>query len=99
MTATLERTVLPDVIDPVFFGHTWQRDADGLFVLPEQTLGWAIAYWCYANLLGPDGNPWVFTDEQLRFVLWMYAVDDDGNFLYREIVLQRLKGWGKDPLA
>jgi hypothetical protein len=92
MTATLERTVLPDVIDPVFFGHTWQRDADGLFVLPEQTLGWAVACWC-------DGNPWVFTDEQLRFVLWMYAVDDDGNFLYREIVLQRLKGWGKDPLA
>lgn len=46
-----------------------------------------------------DGTkPWKFTDEQLRFVLWWYAVDENGDFIYRTGVLQRLKGWGKDPL-
>lgn len=34
----------------------------------------------------------------MRFVLWWYAVDTTGRFLYRKAVLQRLKGWGKDPL-
>lgn len=36
--------------------------------------------------------------EQLRFLLWWYAVDEQGRFVYRKGVLQRLKGWGKDPL-
>src|SRR5690348_2730254 len=45
-----------------------------------------------------DGGPWRFTPEQLRFVLWWYAVDEDGRFVYRTGVLQRMKGWGKDPL-
>lgn len=30
-------------------------------------------------------------------MLWWYAVDDTGRFIYRKGVLQRLKGWGKDP--
>jgi hypothetical protein len=37
---------------------------------------------------------WQFTLEQLRFVLWWYAVDESGEFVYRTGVLQRLKGWG-----
>jgi hypothetical protein len=37
--------------------------------------------------------------EQARFVLWFYALDEDGGFLYHSAVLQRLKGWGKDPVA
>src|SRR5699024_12128674 len=37
--------------------------------------------------------------EQLRFILWYYALNEDGEFIYRRAVLQRLKGWGKDPLA
>lgn len=41
----------------------------------------------------------MFTPEQFRFVLWFYAVDENGRFLYRDLTLQRLKGWGKDPLA
>lgn len=44
-------------------------------------------------------NAFVPTDEQMRFVLWWYAVDDKGNYAYREGTLRRLKGWGKDPLA
>jgi len=61
-----------------------------------------------------QGNkvPFKLTAEQARFILWFYALDvgeydGDGNalieptgrFMYREYVLQRLKGWGKDPLA
>lgn len=59
--------------------------------------------WAARNLLQPDrliaGRPWTFTDEQKRFVLWYYAVDEAGQFLYTYAVLQRQKGWGKDPLA
>lgn len=84
------------------------------YALPERTLGWQIQAWVEGvPELGIVGNinslddtdewghplPFRFTQEQLRFVLWMYAVDETGRFVFREIVLQRLKGWGKDPLA
>ncbi|AMO43981.1 terminase large subunit [Mycobacterium phage Bactobuster] len=39
------------------------------------------------------------TDEQVRLVLWWYAVDDKGQYVYREGVIRRLKGWGKDPFS
>lgn len=84
---------------PHSLGPTWSRNADGSWRLPEHTLGWHIIGWCATYLNGPDGGPWRFTAEQARFVLWMYAVDDRGRFLFRDIVLQRMKGWGKDPLA
>jgi hypothetical protein len=90
---------------------TGPRDPDG-YILPVYTLGWQAIAWIEANLLadetGPDDKPLPFqlTNEQARFILWFYALDpgdDDreptGRFLYRELVLQRLKGWGKDPLA
>lgn len=79
---------------PTFLGPTWQRHPDGSWHLPQWTLGWEIAGWCAAYLDGADGGPWKFTSEQLRFVLWWYAIDRHGNFLYRKGTLQRLKGWG-----
>lgn len=82
----------------MFYGPTWRTNDDGEWALPEYTLGWQIAGWCSRYLLGEDGKPWNFTDEQLRFILWWYAVDKNGRFIYRKGVLQRLKGWGKDPL-
>lgn len=81
------------------FGNTWRVNGDGSWFLPERTLGWQIAGWCSAYLLNDQGGAWVFTNEQLRFLLWWYALDDRGRFFYRKGVLQRLKGWGKDPLA
>ncbi|EHB44143.1 Terminase [Mycolicibacterium rhodesiae JS60] len=39
------------------------------------------------------------TDEQVRLVLWWYAVDDKGQYIYREGVIRRMKGWGKDPFT
>ena len=39
------------------------------------------------------------TDEQVRLILWWYAVDEKGRYAYREGVIRRLKGWGKDPFV
>ncbi|MFJ8713839.1 hypothetical protein ACIRD9_11730 [Streptomyces violaceus] len=60
--------------------------------MPERTLGWQVAGWCAEYLKADDGGPWRFTREHLRFVLWWYAVDETGRFIYRKGVLQRLKG-------
>jgi len=78
----------------VKIGPTWQTDPEtGKWILPELTLGWQIAGWTSEYLLGPDSKPWKFTKEQLRFMLWWFAVDSDGRFVHRKGVLQRLKGW------
>ena len=78
-----------------FLGPTWERCDDGSWKLPERTLGWQIAGWCAEYLNAPGaGGPWKFTLEQLRAVLWWYAVDETGRFVYRTGVLQRMKGWG-----
>jgi hypothetical protein len=89
----------PDDLDLLTLGPTWERDAFGRFVEPEHTLGWAVLEWCTEWLQHPDGSPWRFTNEQARFVLWFYAIDDEGRWLAHDCVLQRMKGWGKDPLA
>src|SRR5690606_7212028 len=87
-------------LEHIYIGPTWMRDEDGRWKLPEYTLGWEIAGWCAQWLrgLGDDEERFRFTKEQLRFILWWFAVDEDGAFIYRTGVLQRLKGWGKDPL-
>lgn len=85
--------------EPVVIGPTWQRDANGFWLLPERTIGWDVLGWCGTNLQHGRDEPWRFTLEQSRFVLWWYAVDERGQFLYREGVLQRVKGHGKDPLG
>ncbi|AKY03689.1 terminase large subunit [Streptomyces phage Lannister] len=87
-----------EALEPTYIGPTWQKDAFGQWVLPKHTLGWQIAGWCAQWLKAEDGGPWKFTKEQLRFVLHWYAVDKNGRFINRKGVLQRLKGWGKDPL-
>ena len=73
----------------VSMGPVWATDKDGHFLLPEHTLGWQIVEWVidYLNLPGD------LTLEQVRFILWWYAVDEQGQFVYRNGVLQRLKGW------
>lgn len=94
----------PDVdLSPFVAGPTWERDSDGRLILPTLTLGWEVIGWVGEYLLDPRSNvhdpkPWRFTNEQARFILWWYAIDANGRFIYRHGVLQRLKGWGKDPL-
>jgi hypothetical protein len=96
----LERTFPPTdlVWEPTKIGPTWQYDNG--WVLPRFTLGWRVLAWCGLWLTDKNGRPWQFTAEQARFVLWFFALDpESGDFLYHSAVLQRLKGWGKDPLA
>ena len=92
---------------PFSMGPTWDRnpfyegprDPQG-YILPELTLGWEILIWIENNLLADETDehnkpmPFDLTDEQKRFILWFYAIDETGRFLYREVVLQRLKGHG-----
>lgn len=94
----LERTPPPADLEwnPVRIGPTWQWDNGWL--LPEASLGWEFMAWCGMWLRGKKG-PWQFTPEQARFLLWFYALESDGQASYHSAVLQRLKGWGKDPIA
>lgn len=84
------------------------RDARGAVCtgpqgLPALTLGWQVLEWTIDYLLQPDGpdagQPWRYTAEQVRILLWWYAVDPLGRFVYRRAVLRRSKGWGKDPFC
>ena len=89
--------------EPLAIGPTWSKDGDGKWLLPKRTLGWSAIAWSAETLLQPDGpdagQPWEWTLEQARLLLWWYALDDRGRFVYRRGVLRRLKGWGKDPFA
>jgi hypothetical protein len=93
----LENTARPAELawEPVRIGPTWQWDNG--WVLPEASLGWDFMAWCGMWLRGKKG-PWQFTPEQARFLLWFFALESDGQFAYHSAVLQRLKGWGKDPM-
>lgn len=44
-------------------------------------------------------NMFLPTLEQSRMILWWYAVDESGQYTFREGVFRRLKGHGKDPFA
>lgn len=65
------------------------------------TLGFEAVGWIEEFLGQPDGDnagePYRLTPEQLNFVLWYYALDASGRFVYRRAVLRRAKGWGKSP--
>ncbi|WP_407563320.1 terminase [Streptomyces sp. 184] len=90
---------VPEVVTPFAIGPTWRRGEDGRFVLPEYTLGWQCLAWTGTYLQHWAGKPWQYTAEQARLTLWWYAMDPATNrFLWRDGVLQRLKGWGKDPV-
>lgn len=56
-----------------------------------------MIYWIEKNLRQPDGEragePFRLTNEQKHFLLWFYAVDEKGNWLYRTGTLRRSKGW------
>src|SRR6266545_3092410 len=54
-----------------------------------------------AGLPSPSdrSKPFVLSDDQARFVMLFYGVDDSGAFIYRRALLEQSKGWGKSPLA
>jgi hypothetical protein len=68
------------------------------------TLGYQVADWIESNCAIPDrefvGDPFLLTDEQLRFLLNFYRLDDAGAFVYyRGAQLPRPQKWGKGPLT
>src|SRR5690606_18603498 len=87
------------------FSRDWSSDvcsSDLDTVPPEnRTLGWPILEWVTEYVLQPDGpqagEPFTFTDEQVRILLRWFALDEGGRFRYRSGTIRRLKGWGKDP--
>src|SRR5690606_35505057 len=89
----------PDFV-PNYLGPGWRRDENGNFVMPEHTLGWQVIEWAMRWLRAADGSPgWRWTPEQARFVLWWYAIDEKGRWIYSDGAIQKVKGWGKDPIA
>ena len=71
--------------------------------LPELTLGWGAVQWAMENLRQPNGpaagQMWRPIDSQLRFLLWWYALDENGDWLYHHAVRRLAKGSGKSPFA
>ncbi len=67
------------------------------------TLGPEILWWAEENLAQPDrevaGDPWRWTNTQARIMLWWYALDDQGRWLYHRGQIVMPKGAGKSPLA
>ncbi|MFN3005132.1 hypothetical protein [Mycolicibacterium wolinskyi] len=89
----------PSRWEPVRIGPTWDWDPQRGWLFPEHSMGWELLGWCGYWLRDMAGQEWQFTPEQARFFLHYEAIDDDGRLLHRTGVLQRLKGWGKDPAA
>lgn len=88
---------------PNYIGPTWRKTLDGGWWLPEHTLGWGVINWLanYVKSPGGDhaGEMFLPTLEQARFILWFYAIDEQGKYIYRSAIWRRLKGFGKDPAA
>lgn len=57
----------------------------------------------FVGLIQPNGprsgQRFMFTPRQRRFLLWWYAVDDDGGWLFNHGVRRLAKGSGKSPFA
>lgn len=79
-----------------YVGYTWTRDERRDFKMPERTLGVFVILWIMQHLQDEEGNPFRPTPEQSRFILWFYAINGRGRWVYTSGVLQRLKGHGKD---
>lgn len=74
------------------------------------SLGWEIVEWIEEFCVIPDreqiGEPYVLTDEQVRFLVHHYRVREDATgdrpasaFQYRRSQLVRPQKWGKGPLT
>ena len=70
---------------------------------PGLTLGWEAIAWAETFLVQPNGprsgQPFHFTIDQMRFMLWWYALEPDGEWVYTHGVRRLAKGSGKSPFA
>jgi hypothetical protein len=67
--------------------------------LPKYTLGCEAVRWATKYLRHPNGphagERWSFIKSQADFLLWWYAVDEDGKWLYHHGARRLAKGAGK----
>lgn len=85
---------------PADIGPIWLKDTWGNWLLPEYTIGWDAIAWAEMNLSAlRGGGPLELTPEQMRVMLWHYAIDETGEFTYEYSVYQAFKGAGKDPFG
>jgi hypothetical protein len=67
------------------------------------TLGWGVAHWLETWLRQPNGpragQKFRLTPHQLRFLLWWYALDGGGRWLFDHGARRLAKGSGKSPFA
>lgn len=68
-----------------------------------RTLGPGVVEWMTENLIQPDGpragQPFRPTPDQVDFLLWFYALDDQARWLHNLGVRRLSKGKGKSPFA
>lgn len=71
--------------------------------IPRYSLGWGALKWGMKYLRQPDGDRsgerWEFTESQVRFILWWYALSETGQWVYSHGVRRLPKGSGKSPFA
>jgi len=71
--------------------------------LPDLTLGWEVVKGATKYLRQPNGpragQRFEFVNSQIRFLLWWYAVDESGNWLFHRAIRRLAKGSGKSPFA
>lgn len=84
--------------------------ADRLVTMPPfpddgtlRTLGVGVVEWMRDNLVQPDGphagEPFRPSPDQVDFLLWFYALDEHGRWLFNLGVRRQAKGKGKSPFA
>lgn len=96
----------------VALDQDWQEvaPADRLVTMPPfpmdgsiRTLGVGAVEWMRSNLIQPDGpragKPFVPSPDQVDFLLWFYALDDQARWLFNLGVRRLSKGKGKSPFA
>ena len=72
------RKLTPDQIKTVHGGYQ----------LPDRSLGWGVLNWMAHWVVEPFGEhigePFLPTVEEASFVLWWYAVDENGDWSHRD---------------
>lgn len=67
------------------------------------TLGVGVVEWMRDNLVQPDGptagGPFRPSSDQIDFLLWFYALDEQARWLFNLGVRRQSKGKGKSPFA
>ena len=71
--------------------------------LPELTLGYWVIAWIEDNLRQPNGprrgKRVQLLPSQAEYLLHLYAVDEEGHWIYNRAARRRAKGTGKSPFA